>query len=121
MGILVILALLLVIVILLIGIKKEKKKRIKERNEMFYDSDMKFEENQDGIKVFPSNSIDAVEVLSKILSNELEMAIKSGKKKSTRKKKPEFPIEPVVTKPKSKKGKKPKNKDKKGGDEMLLS
>jgi hypothetical protein len=125
MEIAIILALLLVIllpsVILIIGIRREKKKRIEERDEMFYEGEVKFGENSDGSKVAPSNSIDVVDELSKTLTNELEKATKPKKKKPAKKKKPEFPVEPVIVKPKSKRGRKPKNKDKKGGDDMLLS
>lgn len=125
MEIAIILALLLVIllpsVILIIGIRREKKKRIEERDEMFYEGEVKFGENPDGSKVAPSNSIDVVDELSKTLTNELEKATKPKKKKPAKKKKPEFPVEPVIVKPKSKRGRKPKNKDKKGGDDMLLS
>jgi hypothetical protein len=88
---------------------------------MFYDGEVKFDENPDGFKIAPSDSIDAVAELSKTLSNELEKATKPKKKKPAKKKKPEFPIEPAIIKTKAKRGRKPKNKDKKGGDDMLLS
>lgn len=121
MEIAIILALVLLVVlptvIMVIGIKKSRRERIEERDEMFYEGDVKFGENADGTPI----AIDAVAEISKILHDEVEKIVKPKKKKPARKKKSEFPIEPVVTKSKSKKGKKPKNKDKKSDDQMLLS
>lgn len=108
-------------VILIIGIQKEKKKRIKERDEMFYEGDVKMGENPDASAILPTKSIDAVEVITKILTDEVEKATKPKRKKPIRKKKSEFPIDPAQVKPKPKKERKPKNDNKKGGDEMLLS
>jgi len=112
------------VVIMVIGIKKSKKERIEERDEMFYEGDVKFGENADGTPIEINDTpapIDAVEEVTKILTDEVEKITKPKKKKPGRKKKSEFPIEPVAPKPKSKRGRKPKNKDKKGGDQMLLS
>jgi hypothetical protein len=108
-------------VILIIGIQKEKKKRIRERDEMFYEGDVKMGENPDGSVISPTKSIDAVSEITKILSDEVEKATKPKRKKPIRKKKSEFPIEPTQIKPKPRKARKPKNDNKKGGDEMLLS
>jgi hypothetical protein len=109
------------VVIMIIGIKKARKKRIEERDEMFYEGEVKLGETPGGFPIETVTPIDAVSVITKILGDEVEKAMKPKKKKPSRKKKSEFPIEPVASKPKSKRGSKPKNKDKKGGDQMLLS
>jgi hypothetical protein len=120
--VIILLLILIPVVIVIIGIKKEGKKRIEERDEMFYEGEVKLGENTDGSPTDTKNpSIDAVSVITKILGDEIEKNKKPKKKKPRRKKKPEFPIEPVPVEPKSKRGRKPKNKDKKGGDQMLLS
>ncbi len=116
-AIILLLCIALPIVIMVIGIKKSRRERIEERDEMFYDGDVKFGENADGTPI----AIDAVAEISKTLHAEVEKITKPKKKKPARKKKSEFPIEPVATKPKSKKVRKSKNKDKKGDDQMLLS
>jgi hypothetical protein len=111
-------------IMVIIGIRKEKNKRLDERDKMFREDEIKFKKKQ---KAKPE-SIDAVEVLSNILQDEVKKItespvkpkLKTGRKPG--KKKPEFPIEPNGTvKYKSKRGRKPKNNDKKGGDQMLLS
>lgn len=116
------LAIVLPIIILVIGIQREKKKRTEERNEIFSVDETKIVKP---IKI-KTESIDAVAELSKILQDEVEKATKSKTKpvikKQIKKKKSEFPIEPTDhIKPKSKRGRKPRNNDKKGGDQMLLS
>ena len=125
-NVIVLLVILIPVVISIIGIRLEKKKKARERNEMFPTDEVKLEKKP---KIKPV-VIDAVSVLSDILQDEVEKltAESSVKPKSkrgrkpTKKKKPEFPIEPTEpVKPKSKRGRKPKNKDKKGGDQMLLS
>lgn len=121
MEIAIILTFVIIFALFITGMLINRKERIRERSEMFYEGDVKFGETQDGSKIVPSNSIDVVDELSKTLTSELEKATKPKKKKPAKKKKPEFPVDPVSTKPKSKRGRKPKNKDKKGGDEMLLS
>jgi hypothetical protein len=115
-AIILLLCILLPAVIAVIGIRKAKKERIKERDEMFYDDSNESRMDLDNSE---KDGMDAVSLVSKILSDEVEKVTKPKKKKPAKKKKPEFPIEPV--KPKSKRGRKPKNKDKKGGDQMLLS
>jgi hypothetical protein len=117
-AIILLLFILLPAVIAVIGIRKAKKERIRERDEMFYDDSDESQIDSDNSK---KDGIDAVSLISGILGEEVEKAVKLKKKKPERKKKSEFPIEPVATKPKSKRGRKPKNKDKKGGDQMLLS
>jgi FtsZ-interacting cell division protein ZipA len=121
MEIAIILMFVIIFALFITGMLINRKERIKERDEMFYEGEVKFGENPDGSKVAPSNSIDVVDELSKTLTNELEKVTKTRKKKPAKKKKPEFPIEPAIIKPKAKRGRKPKNKDKKGGDDMLLS
>ena len=85
MEIVVILSLLLVIVlpsvILLVGIKKEKKKRIEERNEMFYEGEVKFGEDENGSPLVLPDGLDAEEELAKILTSEIEKSTKPKKKK----------------------------------------
>ena len=125
MEIAIILMFVIIFALFITGMLINRKERIKERNEMFYDGEVKFGENADVSKIAPSDSIDVVAELSKTLIDELENATRNStkpkKKKQIKKGKPEFPIEPVIVKPKSKRGRKPKNKDKKGGDDMLLS
>jgi hypothetical protein len=119
-NVIILLVILIPVVLSIIGIVLEKKKRSKERNEMFPADEVKLEKKP---KIKPE-SIDAVAEISKILQEEVEKAVKPKSKrgrKPGKKKKPEFPIEPTVIKPKSKRGRKPKNKDKKDDDQMLLS
>jgi len=118
-NVIILLVILIPVVISIIGIVLEKKKRSKERNEMFPVDEVKLKKPQ---RDKPA-TIDAVTELSKILQDEVEKAVKSEtkRKKQQKKKKPEFPIETAATKPKSKRGRKPKNKDKKDDDQMLLS
>ena len=122
-----VLSIVLPTVIMVIGIQKAKKERIEERDEMFYDGDVKFGENPDGTPIEAGSSdpevyaIDAVEEISKTLASEVENATKPKKKKPAKRKKPEFPIEPVKSKSKSKGTRKPKNKGKKDDDQLLLS
>ena len=131
MEIAIILMFVIIFVLFITGILINRKERIKERDEMFYEGDVKSEESHDIKKPKTNNSkktkdslthsIDAVSEISRILSDEVEKISKPKKKKPAKKKKPEFPVEPISTKPKSKRGRKPKNRDRKGGDEMLLS
>lgn len=129
MEIVVIIACLLSVVlpisILAIGIQREKNKRVNERDKMFHDDGVKSEKSIKRKSISPKG-IDAVEEISKILKDDVEKAIKSEtksiRKKPVKSKKPEFPIEPADSiKPKSRRGRKPRNKDKNSGDQMLLS
>ena len=72
--VIILLVILIPIVIAIVGIIKAKKKRIEERDEMFYDGDVKFGENADGVPV----GIDAVAEISKILREELDKATKTN-------------------------------------------
>jgi hypothetical protein len=131
MEIAIILMFVIIFALFITGMLIKRKERIKERDEMFYEGDLKSEESRDIKKPKTNNSkktkaplthsIDAVSEISKILSDEVEKISKPKGKKPVKKKKPEFPIGDSVIKPKSKRGRKPKNKDKKGGDQMLLS
>jgi hypothetical protein len=116
------LAVVLPISLLVIGIQREKKKRVEERNEIFAADEPKLD-NRTSTK--RKKAIDAVDVTSKILQDEVKKSIKSktepAGKKPIKNKKPEFPIEPAETiKTKNRRGRKPGN-NKKGGDQMLLS
>lgn len=124
-NVIILLVILIPIVLSIMSIIAEKKKRAKQRDEMFPADEVKLEKKT---KIKPV-SIDAVEVISNILQDEVKKITEKSpvkpKSKRGRKpgnKKPEFPIEPIeIVKPKSKRGRKPKNNNKKGGDQMLLS
>lgn len=124
-NVIILLVILIPIVLSIMNIVAEKNRRLDERDKMFREDEIKFKKKQ---KVKPE-SIDAVEVLSNILQDEVKKITEKSpvKPKSKRGRKPgnkkqEFPIEPTEhIKPKSKRGRKPRNNDKKGGDQMLLS